>query len=170
MEGACYVLAFDLLQERKGDNPNLTWIRSGLACLRCMIPKAKTASQGQLPITRAAIEQMVRSVIPDFELRLQINSDVEVENTQEPLNSVMPDLPNSDQVAGFGENPTFMYPSMPFGFDLNNRANGSSSVGISPEEHVDFTAADIGWNIDFGTMDMEAFLSIDPNQNFNFAP
>lgn len=135
-----------------------------------MAPKSKIPNSGQIPITLAAIEQMVRSVIPDFELPAQPRPDAEAQRSQQTLQSAMLDLQNNAQLSGVGENPTFMYPSMPFGFDLNNRMNGTSSVGISPEEQIDFTAADVGWDIDFGTMDMEAFLSIDPNQNYNLNP
>ena len=39
-------------------------------------------------------------------------------------------------------------------------AGGGNASGDAP---ADLTAADLGWNFDFGSMNMEAFLSIDPN-------
>ncbi|EPE02493.1 c6 zinc finger domain protein [Ophiostoma piceae UAMH 11346] len=39
-------------------------------------------------------------------------------------------------------------------------ANGNESSEDAP---ADLTAADLGWNFDFGSMNMDAFLSIDPN-------
>jgi hypothetical protein len=59
---------------------------------------------------------------------------------------------------------------MPFGFDIHGQSNEPSPFVMAPDEQMDFTAADIGWDIDFGSMDMEAFLSFDPTQTFNFAP
>ncbi|CAM1507979.1 Fc.00g048270.m01.CDS01 [Cosmosporella sp. VM-42] len=167
IEGACYVLAFDMLQERNAAQPNLPWIRSALKCLRSMLPTKERASNGQLPFTIAAIEQMVRSVIPDFELKTPVDPDVQDQQANQNLQPTMADLPGTVPASAIGQAPAFIYPSMPFGFDLGGRMKGNSPSGIPPEEQMDFTAADVGWDIDFGTMDMEAFLSIDPNQNFN---
>lgn len=72
--------------------------------------------------------------------------------------------------SGIGETPAFTYPSMPFGFDISGGMNGTSpSSGLRSDDQIDFTAADVGWDIDFGTMDMETFLSLDASQTFNFA-
>jgi hypothetical protein len=170
IEGACYVLAFDLLQEKNAENPNLPSIRLGLKCLRSMAPKTQAPASGQIPITLAAIEQMVRSMIPNFELPSQPREDTEAPGSQQALQTPTLDVQNNVPLGGVGENPTYMYPTMPFGFDLNNQVSGGSSVGISPEEQIDFTAADMGWDIDFGTMNMDTWLSFDPSQNYNFIP
>jgi hypothetical protein len=66
--------------------------------------------------------------------------------------------------------PAFTFPSMPFGFDVTGQLNGTSPAGVKPEDMADFTAADVGWDIDFGSMNMEAFLSLDSADAFNFAP
>ncbi|KAF5962303.1 hypothetical protein FBULB1_14315 [Fusarium bulbicola] len=166
MEGACYALAFDMLQEKKTAHRNLPWIHSGLRCLRSMMGSAGI-NAGQLPITIASIEQMVRSA--GFELK----DPVDTNQQKQPPQSTLPGSPAPVSVAGgMRSEPAFTFPSMPFGFDVTGQMNGSSSspAGAASEEMADFTAADVGWDIDFGTMNMEAFLSLDSAEAFNFAP
>lgn len=73
--------------------------------------------------------------------------------------------------SGIAQSPAFAftYPSMPFGFDVTGVNGTSPSSGMRSDDQIDFTAADVGWDIDFGTMDMEAFLSLDASQPFNFS-
>ncbi|KAF7547041.1 hypothetical protein G7Z17_g8001 [Cylindrodendrum hubeiense] len=169
IEGACYALAFDMLQERKSAHRNLPWIHSALRCLRSMVPKNREGA-GQLPVTIAAIEQMVRSVFPDLELRDQVEPEARQSHTQQSVHSAMPGPSSIIPASGIGETPAFTYPSMPFGFDISGGMNGTSpSSGMRSDDQIDFTAADVGWDIDFGTMDMETFLSLDAGQTFNFA-
>ncbi|KLP16307.1 uncharacterized protein LW94_4075 [Fusarium fujikuroi] len=166
MEGACYALAFDMLQEKKTAHRNLPWIHSGLRCLRSMMGSAGV-NAGQLPITIASIEQMVRSA--GFELK----DPVDTNQQKQPPQSTLPGSPAPVSVAGgMRSEPAFTFPSMPFGFDVTGQMNGTSSspAGAASEDMTDFTAADVGWDIDFGTMNMEAFLSLDSAEAFNFAP
>ncbi|KAI7766249.1 hypothetical protein LZL87_001362 [Fusarium oxysporum] len=166
MEGACYALAFDMLQEKKTAHRNLPWIHSGLRCLRSMMGSAGV-NAGQLPITIASIEQMVRSA--GFELKDPVDTNQQKQSPQ----STLPGSPAPVSVAGgIRSEPAFTFPSMPFGFDVTGQMNGSSSspAGAASEDMADFTAADVGWDIDFGTMNMEAFLSLDSAEAFNFAP
>ncbi|KAG5742734.1 hypothetical protein H9Q70_014541 [Fusarium xylarioides] len=166
MEGACYALAFDMLQEKKTAHRNLPWIHSGLRCLRSMMGSAGV-NAGQLPITIASIEQMVRSA--GFELKDPVDTNQQKQTPQ----STLPGSPATVSVAGgMRSEPAFTFPSMPFGFDVTGQMNGNSSspAGAASEDMADFTAADVGWDIDFGTMNMEAFLSLDSAEAFNFAP
>ncbi|RKK32775.1 hypothetical protein BFJ67_g14599 [Fusarium oxysporum f. sp. cepae] len=170
IEGACYALAFDMLQEKtKTAHRNLPWIHSGLRCLRSMVTKAG-ANAGQLPTTIASIEQMVRSVFPSFELKHDVDPDVRQAQAQQPSDSTLPGSPFKPHASRIGEEPTFTFPLMPFGFDVTGQSNGASLLGVGSEELADFTAADVGWDIAFGTMNMEAFLSLDRTNAFNFAP
>ncbi|KAJ4323632.1 hypothetical protein N0V84_004240 [Fusarium piperis] len=166
IEGACYALAFDMLQEKKTAHRNLPWIHSGLRCLRSMIAKAG-ANAGQLPTTISSIEQMVRSA--GFELKDQVDPDMRQSQSQQPHHSTLPGSPAMPPASVAGEEPAFTFPSMPFGFDVTGQVNGTSPMGVGSDEQADFTAADVGWDIDFGTMNMEAFLSLDPTEAFNFA-
>lgn len=56
-------------------------------------------------------------------------------------------------------------PSIPYGTQV--RGQNQEQSNTPSEELVDFTAADVGLDFDFGTMDMDAFLSIDPSQDFD---
>lgn len=169
IEGACYALAFDMLQERKSAHRNLPWIHSALRCLRSMVTRSQNG--GQLPVTIASIEQMVRSVFPDLELKDQVEPEARQSEAQQSVHSAaMPGPSSIIPASGIGETPAFTYPSMPFGFDISGGMNGTSpSSGLRSDDQIDFTAADVGWDIDFGTMDMETFLSLDASQTFNFA-
>ncbi|KAH7246375.1 fungal-specific transcription factor domain-containing protein [Fusarium tricinctum] len=165
IEGACYALAFDMLQEKKTAHRNLPWIHSGLRTLRSMMGTAG-ANPGQLPITIASIEQMVRSA--GFELKEPVD---ESRQHSQPPRQKYPGSPAPGSLAnGRGNEPAFTFPSMPFGFDVTGQLNGASPAGAGSEDLADFTAADVGWDIDFGTMNMEAFLSLDSAEAFNFAP
>ncbi|RFN51479.1 hypothetical protein FIE12Z_4215 [Fusarium flagelliforme] len=166
IEGACYALAFDMLQEKKTAHRNLPWIHSGLRCLRSMMESAGI-SAGQLPITIASIEQMVRSA--GFELKDPVDQTKQYQ--QQTPNSTLPGSPALTSIAGgTGSEPAFTFPSMPFGFDVTGQMNGTPPAGAGQEDMADFTAADVGWDIDFGSMNMEAFLSLDSAEAFNFAP
>ncbi|KAL1901803.1 hypothetical protein Sste5346_001506 [Sporothrix stenoceras] len=48
-----------------------------------------------------------------------------------------------------------------------NNTPTASALGTDAPP-ADLTAADLGWDFDFGTMNMEAFLSIDPAMPYNF--
>ncbi|KAF5235152.1 hypothetical protein FAUST_7277 [Fusarium austroamericanum] len=165
IEGACYALAFDMLQEKKTAHRNLPWIHSGLRCLRSMMGSAGVDA-GQLPITIASIEQMVRSA--GFEMKDPVSQTKQYQ--QQVPNSTLPGSPAPTNVAAMGSEPAFTFPSMPFGFDTTGQLNGASPAGARPEDMADFTAADVGWDIDFGSMNMDAFLSLDSAEAFNFAP
>lgn len=155
-------MAFDMLQQKRSAHRSLPWIHSGLRCLRSMMTKSK-GNAGQLPITISAIEQMVRSVFSDFELNHP--------DPQPQQNTIIKGSPPIGGGIGLGDTPTFTFPSMPFGFDVVGKPDGTSSQGFGSgsEEPADFTAADVGWDIDFGTMEIDTFLSLDPAQAFDFA-
>jgi hypothetical protein len=154
-----------MLQEKKTAHRNLPWIHSGLRTLRSMMGTAG-ANPGQLPITIASIEQMVRSA--GFELKEPVD---ESRQHSQPPRQKYPGSPAPGSLAnGRGNEPAFTFPSMPFGFDVTGQLNGASPAGAGSEDLADFTAADVGWDIDFGTMNMEAFLSLDSAEAFNFAP
>lgn len=127
-----------------------------------MLPSGEKGAY-QLPNTIATVEQMVRAVLPDFGLD-SATHDVPFRTSRQNQPTV---AEVRDPVNGTPEE-SALYPSMPFGFDVNGRLPGDVPLATMPEEQVDFTAADMGWDIDFGTMDMDAFLSIDPSQTYGF--
>jgi hypothetical protein len=158
IEGASHVLALDLLQDRVAGRANLPWIQSAIRTLGMMRPR----SEGSRALTEDLadnLERMVRFVYPDFRATAEETQTVNpavgtAENTpganlaQHPLQP--PTCPDSSMFFGLGASPSTMPPST-----LLNPEN--------TEQPADPTAGDGGWNFDFATVDMEAFLSIDPN-------
>lgn len=167
IEGACYVLAFDMLQDKTSCDQNLPWIKTCLRCLQSMLPKDKS-SPVQTPALIAAIERMVRSAIPDFQLDVQLAELSGPADASQDRLAPSTDIPMMNNQAGGDMGPTHLYQSMPFGFDVNRPLATKSPSIVTSEDQIDLTTADIGWDIDFATMDMEAFLSIDANQDVNF--
>lgn len=157
------MLALDLLQQPRGTNADLSWICTGLRCLRKILPATSYSNNNvQTPTTIASIIRMMRYIVPDFEM----GSDTESVSADPDLPvqswpSFEPDLtaPRSTP----SEEPQLTYPSMPLTSDGNFNLNDPILAGFT-----DFTAANMGLDFDFGTMDMDAFLSIDANQNWEF--
>lgn len=145
------------MQEQDSKDQNLAWIRCGIQCLRAMLLDNSGSNDNsvQMPYTITAIERMVRSVCPEFavgdtepSLRPQAQTDslpppMTIRQTEIPDTSSVP-LPSASAVDGF--------------------VSGGLSSDMATTEESDFTAADLGLDFDLGTMDMDAFLSFDPNQ------
>ncbi|PKS12600.1 hypothetical protein jhhlp_000808 [Lomentospora prolificans] len=165
LEGNCYVLIFDMLRDRASSDRNLPWIIMGLKCIDSMFYKNKPASVRPPPLM-ATLERMLCSVIPDFRLEAALAETPEAHRTQ-VIQQASAELLGPNQP--IDARPTRLYPSMPFGFDMNGPLVTKSPAGSSLDEQIDLTAADMGWNFDLGTMDMDAFFSIDANQQFNFS-
>jgi hypothetical protein len=144
----------DLLQGRPDGRENLPWIRSAIQTLRLMRP----TSEGSVPhmMSMAAnLERMARSVYPDF--RVPDDETRRVPPATDRLDA------NPDVQAGCH------YPSMPFGLNASS-STPSPLINISPgdmELPPDLTASGGGWNFDFATADMEAFLSFSPSLPLN---
>jgi hypothetical protein len=165
IEGACYVLALDMLQEPESARKNLPWINKGLKAMRTMIPESSSDSI-QSPVTIAAVIRMVRTVIPDF----QEGVDAEQDERGDLASGDVPQAASGSPVTGPGLDGSnlsnFFPPSMPpsLGGSYPSHPIAIPVPNAGPQE--DFTAADLGWDIDFGSLDMDAFLSIDANQNW----
>lgn len=160
------MLAFDLLQGDDNGRRNLPWLRSGIRTLRSMAPRAK-GSPAQTSVLMANVERMVRAVIPDFRVDDQpIGASAAPQQVNNQATST-----TDNHIAGQakGTTPSYLYPSMPFGMDGIGSSSTQSPLTLNLEEQADLTAADMGWDFDFATMDMEAFLSIDPNLVANYS-
>ena len=111
----------------------------------------------------ANVEGMVRTVYPDFRVDNPPSSLSSTSSTRRQAhNGTAPKVGNYATTNPNRAIPSHLYPSMPFGVDSNVSPSAQSPMTNSLEEQVDLTAADMGWDLDFATMDMEAFLSIDP--------
>jgi hypothetical protein len=159
VEGASHVLVLDLLQDKVAGRANLPWIKSAIRTVRMMRPK----SEGRWALTEDLadnLERMVRFVYPDFRATSGETQSASpavgtpAENNPRANLAQRPLQPNphpdSSMFFGLGASPSTMSPSALF----NPENTG---------QPADLPAGDGGWNFDFATADMEAFLSIDPN-------
>ena len=131
-----------------------------------MAPRAK-GSPAQTSVLMANVERMVRAVIPDFRVDDQpISVSADTQQIHNGTSSIA-----GSHMSGQtrGTTPSFLYPSLPFGMDGNGSSSTQSPMTMNLEEQADLTIADMGWDFDFATMDMEAFLSIDPALVANYS-
>lgn len=118
---------------------------------------------GQVPTTIVTIERMVRAVIPDFRVEATSGSSIHPVSSQQGFDAGTVAMPSAD---GYGTLPGGPGPPRLYGTHGSGQSQDQSET--LGEELGDFTAADVGLDFDFGTMDMDAFLSIDPNQDWGF--
>jgi hypothetical protein len=148
IEGASHVLALDFLQDRAAGRANLPWIQSAIRTLRMMRPKSERSPAHAVDLANN-IERMARSVYPDFR-----TTPDDAEHLGRAVGT-----PADNLAANPAQHPLL------FGLDASS-STMSPSATHNPEDVgqlADLTAVDSGWNFDFATADMEAFLSIDPN-------
>lgn len=108
------------------------------------------------------LERMVRTVYPDFRA---------TPDKTQTLNSTPVDTPAANIGAHSAQHHLQLpYPdsSMLFGLDVASSTTSPAATLHAREDVVDQLAdlapADSEWSFDFATADMEAFLSIDPNE------
>jgi hypothetical protein len=96
------------------------------------------------------LERMARSVYPDFRV-----SDDDTQRVN----------PATDRLDAYpAVQPACHYPSMPFGINASSTPSPLPSLNHDDMQQTgDLTASGGGWNFDFATVDMEAFLSISPS-------
>ncbi|KAL7807794.1 hypothetical protein V8C44DRAFT_337115 [Trichoderma aethiopicum] len=63
LEGACYVLGFDMLQDKTKVEAHLPWLHAALDCLSSMAPR-NPASPSQIQILIKAINRILCTVVP----------------------------------------------------------------------------------------------------------
>lgn len=130
-------------------------MRVGLKTLETIL-KNHASIHGHPAPQVLAVERMIQGAVRAFQLN----------------------IPATEEAGGAAEYPRTSHPS------THNTANfGRVSEATSGRRAASPTAAppppllanvddtsnvDMDWNIDFGAMDMEAFLSIDVTQDFNF--
>ncbi|KAF4121283.1 Fungal trans [Geosmithia morbida] len=190
VEGACYTFALDLLQETDGSHRSLPWIRSSIKCLQLLLPGKSLSSESlQTPITIAALVRMVRTVIPEFSVD---SATTELDEKIISFNKQRQPDYDPASVRPFGGNDAAStpltdrsYPPFPYvgggGGDVGDTTSANSTNANTNNDHHyqpqtgdaqmdDFAAMNMGLDFDFGVTDMDAFLSIDPNQNWVFRP
>ncbi|KAL1981394.1 hypothetical protein VTN96DRAFT_2696 [Rasamsonia emersonii] len=183
LESACFTLAFDMMHNKEESAlKHLPWVKSGLRCLAAMLPR-NLQFYTQVPSTMSAIQQMLQSVFPGLNPSVVVGGGLDSTSGPEgqddnhqhhhPVNSVSSSGAYRDNdVDG---NPSAFFNSLGQNLMMTMPTGGSTSTEMSNQDRdeqqqqqqqqqqlVDFTQADLGWNMDFSTMDLEAFLSIDP--------
>lgn len=152
------------MQDNDGSYRNLPWIQSSIQCLRLLLP-GRSSDSVQTDVTIAAFERMVRTVIPNF------TADAPVESLSQFTSPSWRSEHGSVSTGMYENNNASM-----LGAGYSSVRNGSlpGDAQMAPEfrdgQMLDMTASDLGLNFDFGTMDMDAFLSIDSSQDWLFRP
>lgn len=154
-----------MLQDKTAGRANLPFMQSAIRTLQTMRPRSERSPIHNVVDLAENLERMARSVYPDFRAT--------PEDTQTGGSSAVGILANNGSSGANPaqqplQQPTYPYPSMPFGIDVSSSTMSPSAAGsFNPEDNMeqpaDLNPADGGWNFDFATADMEAFLSIDPN-------
>lgn len=155
VEGASHVLALDLLQDKVAGRANLPWIQTAIRTLRMLRPRSEMSPLHAVDLADN-LERMARFVYPDFRAssgdpHSGVNPVADGAADGLGAEAAYPSQPTANSMLfGLGASPSTV--STPAGFN---------SEGV--EQHGDMLPGDGGWDFDFATADMEAFLSIDPN-------
>lgn len=162
---ACFTLIYDLLQDDNAATLHLPWIH---ACLQCLYTVQRS---DPITSTITAIRTVLKKINPAYDLA----PDQQTQGDFEPQDSISISARETSGVPLYNSQANTLSPSHlrgtfpDFGppvllnFEHNNfqdeLRNGVDVIGNSP---LDFTQSDIGWDLNFSTMDLEAFLSIYP--------
>lgn len=152
LEGACYVLAFDMLQDRKSSDRSLPWVRTGLNCLKDILLE-EDSTAGKVTTLILAVERMIEAATRTFGLDSSVPES-------------FPAFPGTGGETG--ENPLRDFGS------IHPLQSGSVGDGVQAAETPAMSAEqndinmDLDWSLNFTEMDTETFLSVDLSQDFNF--
>ncbi|KAF9890472.1 hypothetical protein FE257_005877 [Aspergillus nanangensis] len=163
-----FTLIYDLMHGENLAPTHLPWIHTAIQCLSSM------RAGDPINSSIGAIQTVLRKLNPSYEWvppsivkndaygygqgpapmrQGPINATKNVETT------IPETLPTEYAVGGAGL-PTWS--DMQGGLLAGDMPPASASIG-SGEDLLDLTLADMGWDFDFSTMDLEAFFSVYPN-------
>lgn len=144
-----------MLRDRASCDKSLPWVKVGLKTLETIL-RNHASIHGHPAPQVLAVERMIQGAVRLFQL----------------------DAPATKETDRVSEHlrPGYSSTVDPTGFDLGSVATSGGEWAIPTAEappplvtNVNDTGdVDMDWNIDFSAMDMEAFLSIDVTQDFNF--
>lgn len=166
------------MHNRETAAQHLQTVRSGLWCLSQMIPRRQYL-HAQQSTTKQAIEQMMHAIFPEmaeadvtdfsdhFSTGSSVNRYPAVHPQQHPQHQQHPhhhqqfpfpaSHPTPDASTFFHSLGQTLMAPIP-----DTVASGDTSSESKAEDMTDFPPIHMGWNFDFSSMDLEAFLSIDP--------
>lgn len=154
LEGSCYALAFDMLQDRRSCDRSLPWVRQGLHCLKYVLG-GDSSTPWQVSTQVLAIERMIYAAARKFDL------DPSLVTTSPYYPGV-----NGEPGGNWRVDPG----SVPMPSPVNAGAAEHGALGVEAagvQGRPDGMPMDFNWSFDFSEMDMEAFLSIDLTRDFN---
>ena len=138
-----------MLQDRESCDRSLPWVKVGLRTLGTILHH-HASTHGHPPPQILSVERMVQGAIRAFQLDAPAAEDStkpgELPEESQSL-SALPTNPDPPLQAGLST-------GAPLPSFLDNPSDGGN--------------VDLDWNIDFGAMDMEAFLSVDVTRDFTF--
>ncbi|KAJ5623923.1 hypothetical protein N7510_000232 [Penicillium lagena] len=160
MGSACFTLIYNFVHDPNSASVYLPWVYAALqnlSTIRAGDPIASTIS---------SIQTVLRKINPSYEWtpypkqssRHEVDLLVSSTRAQEPItgygqHSTTTDLASPSHLSGSHPDISAFQPSLPQ-VEIPDTF-GSSGSG---EESRDFTQSDMGWDFDFSTMDLEAFL------------
>lgn len=160
MGSSTFTLIYDFLHDPKVAPVHLPWVYASLQNLSTMRAGEPIKS------TISAIQTVLRKINPAYEWTMYPNErsrDAQPEQTSPSQQTRVNDnhpacfapalLPNQPQ------GPKFDPPTSQWNLPVLEMPETVGSGGPG-EDLLDFTQSDMGWDFDFSTMDLEAFLSI----------
>ncbi|SPO01568.1 uncharacterized protein DNG_04241 [Cephalotrichum gorgonifer] len=143
-----------MLQDRESCDKSLPWVKVGFKGLESIL-RNHAASTGRTPPQITAVERMIQGAIRAFQLDVPLGESTLRAGDDAEVGQV------------WASGPTNLNP---LAQTASVRGGGGPSTAESRLPSTDNPGnADMDWNIDFSAMDMEAFLSIDMTQEFNFS-
>ncbi|XHG06036.1 hypothetical protein AWENTII_009247 [Aspergillus wentii] len=164
MGSACFTLLYDLLHDENNSLAHLPWVHAGIRCLSTMRPGDPIMS------SIAGLQTVLKKINPLYEWipDEQARNSYEVENPfvapmrpstsngHNPQGGHVPEAFTNDLLSGIN------LPVLPNMQYQDDQQRASANVG-GGEDLLDLTQADMGWDFDFSTMDLEEFFSIYPS-------
>ncbi|KAK1149646.1 hypothetical protein N8T08_005198 [Aspergillus melleus] len=157
---ASFALIYDLMHGENLASTHLPWIHATLQCL------SSIRAGDPIQSTIGAIETTLKKIHPSYEwvahpgIKSQgpvidpVANDVRPPSMADHQGSIVADGSLADPMAA----------GLPMlsDFQGNSLQDDIHPASVGSEELLDLTMSDMGWDIDFSTMDLEAFFSINP--------
>ncbi|CAG8355553.1 unnamed protein product [Penicillium salamii] len=168
-----FTLIYEFLHDASLAPVYLPWVYASLQTLSIMRAGDPIAS------SISAIQTVLRRMNPSYEWPPYTSSSGRQPRPSEPAAMGQPAVPNTAQRPLPNDLTIPHDPSMiirpgasasPWNlpqFETMGMPDTGGSVGSS-EDLLDFTQSDMGWDFDFSTMDLEAFLSVYPSEDALF--
>ncbi|PTB37859.1 uncharacterized protein TrAFT101_005267 [Trichoderma asperellum] len=166
LEGACYVLGFDMLQDKTKVDAHLPWLHVALECLSTMSP-TNEASPSQTQILIKAINRIICTVAPCANCPCRRIETTLAETPQCPTD---PSLPLANNLMTPSDTSVSAYPPSIPSMSLNYYAPNGSRESIPPILSACNDGHSCVMNLpgaqdpdfDWRMIDVETLMSIDP--------